>query len=130
MENDKKIIFISGHGDLTDKEFDEFYKNKINEHIALNNTFIICDFKGADTKAQNYLKQLNYKKVIIVNMFENPRYKADSEWKSVNGFKTDEERDTYCPLNSSEDILFIRKGKEKSGTAANLKRRINKSWIK
>ena len=81
MENDEKIIFISGHRDLTDKEFDEFYKNKINEHITLNNTFIICDFKGTDTKAQDYLKQLNYKKVIIANMFKNPRYKADSEWK-------------------------------------------------
>lgn len=122
-ETGEKVVFIFGHGDVTEKEFEKYYKFKIDKAVSLNYSFLICDYKGADTLAQDYLK--NYNKVTVFHMFENPRYKANISWKTIGGFQTDLERDSYGTFNSNYDIYFVRKGREKSGTMNNVKRRFS-----
>jgi hypothetical protein len=55
-------------------------------------------------------------------MFENPRHNCGFD--SVGGFRTDKARDEAMTENSNKDIAWVRPGREKSGTAKNLKRRL------
>jgi len=116
------VAFISGHRDLTDQEFSQYYKPLIDKAVEAGDHFVICDYNGSDTIAQMYLRYGHgYSKVTIYHMFESPRKKVDSFWPSVGGFKTDEERDTQCTLDSDYDIAWSRK--PGSGTDQNIKRR-------
>lgn len=122
MNNDYNLVaFISGHGDLTENEFIFHYKSMIDNGICLNHTFVVGDFKGADTLAQNYIKSLKYDKVLVFHMLQSPRFNAG--FKTVSGFKTDEERDSAMTEISNYDIAWVRPGREKSGTARNIDRR-------
>lgn len=127
----KKICyFISGHGNITFEEWLEYYKPLIDKALKENACFIIGDFRGADTLSMEYLKDKTAL-VTITHCFENPRYKVDvsgllsNEWKYVGGFMNDTERDAFMTENSDTDIAWIRAGREKSGTAKNIKRRKN-----
>jgi len=121
------INFISGHGDISQKEWDLYYKPIIDKAIKNNERFIIGDYKGVDTKAQKYLfeSQIEKNKVTIYHMFENPRINVGN-FPTKGGFKTDKERDTQMTYDSNKDIAWVRPGKEKSGTYKNIKRRIIK----
>lgn len=120
--------FISGHGNITFEEWLNQYKPSIDQALAEEASFIIGDFRGTDTLSMEYLKDKTAS-VTITHCFSNPRYKADTggllsnEWKYVGGFANDTERDTFMTENSDADIAWIRLGREKSGTAKNLKRR-------
>ena len=51
------IYFISGHRDITQKEFDTHYKPVIDNVIKHDDkkTFLIGDYEGVDIMAQKYL---------------------------------------------------------------------------
>lgn len=117
-------VFISGHLDLTEDEFNDFYKDKIDLAISLDCEFIIGDAKGADTMAQTYLSERKYSKVVVYHMFNSPRNNVGN-FCTKGGYISDEERDKTMTNDSNIDIAFIRKGREKSGTAKNLLRRKN-----
>lgn len=123
-----KTYFISGHGNITFEEWTENYKSLIDKALGENAHFILGDFKGTDVLSMEYLKDKT-QNVTIVHCFSKPRYKPDtfdlpsSCWKFEGGFKSDEERDMYMTQHSNEDIAWVRKGKENSGTAKNIKRR-------
>lgn len=117
------IGFIFGHGDITKEEFDLHYIPYINKGISLNHTFIVCDYKGADTMAQEYLNFIQYNKVIIYHMFEKPRVQSNILWETKGGFISDDERDSKCTLESNYDIAYLKINREKSGTAKNINRR-------
>ncbi|MCY1079238.1 hypothetical protein [Archangium lansingense] len=114
------ICFISGHLDLSEQEFQEHYAPRIDRAIALGATFVIGDARGADAMAQSYLK-LKGATAIVFHMFDSPRHNAGFPTKG--GFKNDSERDSAMTLDSTEDLAWIRPGREKSGTAKNLQRR-------
>jgi hypothetical protein len=133
------IAFISGHIDLTQEEFDQYYKNKIDEAITKKHSFVIGDARGADALAQEYLINLIPKeKVKIYHMFDKPLVNKDN-YKTVGGFKNHNKKDTAMTLGSDYDIAYVRsaeltkkilekKGilynpKRKSGTQRNLDRR-------
>ena len=84
------IYFISGHLDLTEDEFNLYYKPIIDEALKNECEFIIGDARGADTMAQQYLFNKT-DKVIVYHMFENPRNNMGN-FKTIGGFKSDEER--------------------------------------
>ena len=119
-----EIAFISGHLDLSDDEFFLHYKSKIDEAIDKKHHFVIGDAKGADSMAQRYLsisdELLSY--VTVYHMAELPRF-IYGNFKLKGGYKSDNERDEAMTLNSTYDIAWVRPGREKSGTAKNLKRR-------
>jgi hypothetical protein len=124
-----KTYFISGHGNIHFEEWITFYKTKIDNAIAESAAFIIGDFRGTDVLSAEYLKNKT-EKVTITHCFKKSRYKVDvidlysEKWIYKGGFESDEERDKYMTLNSDEDIAWFREGRESSGTAKNIQRRL------
>lgn len=129
MTENKNIYFISGHGNITFEEWFAHYKPFIDEAISKNGQFILGDFRGTDTLSAEYLKNKT-PQVKIVHCFQKPRYKVDivnlpsKHWEYIGGFENDTERDTFMTQNSDFDIAWVREGKENSGTAKNIKRRM------
>lgn len=124
---EKKIYFIFGHLDLTEKEFDEYYKPKIDDALKDRQShFIVCDAKGADYLAQKYLELLGIEKhrVLIYHMYDKPRF--ETFYPTRGGFTSDKERDCSATVDSTHDIAWVKKGREKSGTAKSLMRRKKK----
>jgi len=119
-----ETAFISGHLDLTQEEFNDHYKPLIQKAIDLKHNIIVGDAKGADKMSQEFLKDMNYSIVILFHMFEKPR-NLIGLFATVGGFESDEERDSEMTKYSTYDIAWVRPGREKSGTAKNLKRRNN-----
>jgi len=116
------IYFISGHLDLTQQEFDTYYQGHLVRAVANDGVFVLGDARGADAMAQEYLK--GNKNVTVYHMFDKPRNNIYG-YKTVGGFKSDEERDAAMTAASNADIAWIRPGRERSGTSKNLKRRNN-----
>lgn len=116
-----KIYFISGHLDLSKAEFQEHYAPRIREALEEGASFVVGDAKGCDLQAQDYLLFANCDRVQVFHMFETPRNNAG--FPTVGGFKSDKERDAAMTAASTDDIAWVRPGREKSGTAKNLKRR-------
>ena len=116
-----KKYFISGHLSLTEEEFKLHYQSKID--IALDEacSFVIGDARGADALSQKYLKGKT-ENVMVYHMFESPRNNAG--FKTMGGFTSDRSRDIQMTMDSDEDIAWVRPGREESGTAENLKRRL------
>lgn len=63
-----------------------------------------------------------YSCVTVYHMLDQPRNNVGNR-VTLGGFKSDEERDSAMTSASDYDIAWIRKGKEKSGTAKNILRR-------
>lgn len=122
MKLQRNIAFISGHIDISDAEFDKHYKPSIDAAIKSGDVFMIGDANGVDAKAQEYLANKGFDKVVVTHMFNSPRNNVGN-FKTVGQFKSDVERDTYMTKNSDYDIAWVREGRENSGTANNLKRR-------
>jgi hypothetical protein len=118
---DYPVVFVSGHLDLSDKEFDEFYVPKLLSYCKSGAHFVIGDARGADSKAQIFLRDRGYPHVVVYHMFARPRINA--EFPTRGGFGSDAERDAAMTLASDEDLAWVRPGRETSGTAKNLARR-------
>lgn len=125
--------FISGHRDITQEEFDKYYKPSILKVVDTDYTckFVVGDYHGVDTMAQQLLSDLCNERphkikprdVTVYHMFEKPRNFVNEKFNLSGGYTSDEERDAAMTNNSDEDIAFVRKGKYKSGTAQNIVRR-------
>lgn len=138
----KKTCFISGHLDLSQEEFNNYYAEKIYKAIKENCNFVIGDARGADSYAQKLLSSYMskedsslYDRVTIYHMKEKPRNNFGN-FKTKGGFNDDEERDSQMTKDSTEDILWIRPPEQQkkklgnkynphhiSGTAKNMMRR-------
>lgn len=116
-----KTYFISGHLDLTDDEFSAHYEGRIRAAVAEEASFVVGDARGADAKAQRLLHEMGCLRVVVYHMFESPRNNAGFATKG--GFDSDDRRDTSMTDDSDDDIVWVRPGREKSGTAWNLARR-------
>ncbi len=117
MENTDKIIFVSGHINLTKTEFCEHYKPKLDKLIETKkNKIVVGNAAGADTIALNYLLENGYPPNMITiyyHRFDKNHLFRENEYKSknlnvINGFKSFEERDSAMTFNSDEDLLWIR----------------------
>mgnify|MGYP000970399479 CR=1 FL=1 len=117
-----EIAFVSGHRDVSDDEFEAHYKPLLDNAVKNNHLIVVGDYQGVDYLAQRYLKDINYSNVIVYHMFVKPRYYVEG-YATRGGYQGDEERDSAMTIASTYDIAWVRPGKEKSGTAINLKRR-------
>lgn len=117
------IYFISGHRDLTKKEFESRYIPVINNVLITdrNAEFILGNSPGCDTFAIEYLD--NNKALFKIYPYEEFIPKVKFGIISDKRFNTWQERDAYLTLLSSYDIAFVKEGKTDSGTAANILRR-------
>ena len=121
----KRVFFISGHLDLTPGEFAAHYAPPIRDAAAEGARLVVGDARGADTMAQALLLELGAT-VTVFHMFDSPRNNL-RPWTTVGGFLTDLARDEAMTLASTDDIAMVRPGREKSGTAKNLARRMGNS---
>lgn len=113
--------FISGHLDLSDQEFQEHYVPHLMKAISDPTTrFIVGDAQGTDNRAQLWLWERKAS-VTVYHMFEGPRYNPGFPTKG--GFTSDNQRDAAMTRDSDQDILWVRPGRERSGTARNRDRR-------
>lgn len=127
------VYFISGHRDITLREFDLYYEPTISRLLSSSKdreeavTFVVGDCVGVDKMAIDYLINAHSKgykfNLMVYHMFLSPRVKVPSWANTVGGFSNDIARDTAMTVVSNIDIAWIRKGKEKSGTAQNILRR-------
>ena len=123
-----KTVFISGHLDLTEEEFNEHYRPIILNAWCWCASFVLGDARGADAMVQRYLRSLIDSNpdndgglIVVYHMFDKPRHNMG--FMTVAGFQTDDERDAAMTATSDLDIAWVRPGREKSGTAKNLARR-------
>ena len=116
----KSINFMSGHLDLTQEEFDQYYRPKIDIALELDESFVVGDARGADKLSQDYLLGKS-ENVVVYHMFDTPRNNAGFVTKG--GFISDNSRDKQMTNDSTKDIAWVREGREKSGTQRNLNRR-------
>lgn len=125
--------FISGHRDITQKEFQRYYAKSIIDAVMKEpNTveFVVGDYYGVDAMAQEYLANLKKTyskiKVSVYHMFDTPRNNF-YQFPTVGGFENDHTRDCAMTVASDMDIAWVRSGKHNSGTAQNVLRRKIKS---
>lgn len=126
-ESKMNTIFISGHRNITDLEF-EIYKTAIVDEITVNPDvkFVIGDYYGVDIMAQNFLIDIlgiDPERITVYHMFESPRNANPKVINFKGGFTTDSERDTAMTNASYKDIAFVRDNTVMSGTAENILRR-------
>lgn len=117
-------IFVFGNGNLSFKNFFEYYQKPIDKILQKENPyFIICDYKGVDTLTMELLK-CETPNVDILHMGESPRYSPDkyktkvSQWRLVGGLQSDKERD-IAAINMCTHFLaydFNSNQNRKSGT--------------
>ena len=117
--------FISGHLDLSMDEFREHYAPRLDAAVAEDAAFVVGDAKGCDFMAQLYLWDARALRVQVFHMRAAPRNNVGG-FPMVGGFTTDADRDSAMSAASDEDIGWVRPGRERSGTAANLARRLTK----
>lgn len=119
----EQTVMVSGHTDLTQEEFDTFYKNKIDEYVDKGYAFVVGGADGSDKFTQLHLASKDNVEVTVYdkgtqNNVHCPRF------KHINGFTSYPERDAAMTAASSIDICILRQtGCAGSGTAANLYRR-------
>lgn len=125
------IAFISGHLDITMKEFSEYYEPRILEAIKNGDGFVVGDARGADFMAQAFLwsyipnDELNGR-VTVYHAYDEPRNHI-AIFNRAGGFSSQNAKDKAMTEASDYDIAYIRPGREDSGTARNLKRRTKHS---
>ena len=124
----ENTYFISGHRDITEEEFELYYKTAIDATLYENPDakFVVGDYYGVDIMAQNYLLDqigIEPERVTVYHMFDSPRNKNEKVVNLVGGFKSDEERDAAMTKASAHDIAFVRDHTKISGTGSNILRR-------
>lgn len=115
--------FISGHLDVTQEEYDLHYAEKVYNAAVAGHSFVLGDARGCDRLAIDHLKLLmRYgftvpDRIRVYHMLSNPRGQRVSAISYYGGYETDEQRDEAMTHASDYDILCVRSGKDKSGTA-------------
>jgi hypothetical protein len=119
-----RTVFVSGHLDLTEAEFNEHYRPRLSNFHQEQCSFVVGDAAGCDVMTQLCLRDLGAS-VTVFHMFTSPRNNPANH-STRGGFSSDEERDSAMTQASTEDLAWVRPGRERSGTARNLKRRARK----
>lgn len=121
------VVFISGHRDLTQEEFNSWYVPKLEKYKKLGYKFVVGDYQGCDYMAQIWLRDnIEPERVTVYHMFTAPRNLASKEFALSGGYTSDVARDSEMTRVSDIDLAYIRKGRWTSGTAQNILRRYEK----
>lgn len=134
-----ETYFISGHIDITDKEFQSHYVPAIQAAISEDAKFVIGDAFGTDLMAAEYLKDsgIDPLRVTIFHIKSKCHNNAVQSGRFIDkgGFRNHEEKDSSMTSSSDFDIAYVRSIDEQkrlygskyrhrvSGTEKNLLRR-------
>ncbi len=139
MDSDHLMItyFISGHIDLENVEFEEHYRQKIDNALSNGDSFVVGDARGADSMAQQYLNQKT-EKVKVYHLYKQPLHNYGN-FSTCGGFQNHSKKDAAMTDASSADIAWVRSPQtvrkrlgdkydpeRKSGTEKNILRRTYK----
>jgi hypothetical protein len=123
-------LYIFGNGNVGFADFQDLYLGPLSQ-IPLDDdvSFLVGDFRGADTLAMEYLKCLT-PNVSVYHVGAQPRYLPDKfrtqvgQWELVGGFGSDEERDSAAIAACTHFLAhdFNSDDVRKSGTLRNIKR--------
>lgn len=123
---DKKVVFISGNTDLTEKNFMLYYAPDIKQLVADGAYFILSDDEGCAEMTQKLLNELlpkdQYHRVTVFCMFD-PKIIINSGFIYLGNFQSLEERNAAMTIISNLDLHIIMSGKGKKATEGNLLRR-------
>jgi hypothetical protein len=104
-----KTYFISGHLNISIREFEEHYLPRIKRAMDEGSSFVVGDARGLDYLAQEFMSINHYFLVVVYHMFEAPRNNCGG-FRTVGGFLSDDERDAAMTVASDEDIAWVRPG--------------------
>jgi len=122
-------LYILGNGNVGFDAFTNLYVPELASAVASGAGFVVCDFRGTDTLAMEWLKTQTAD-VEVLHVGERPRYLPDrfrtrvSAWTVTGGFASDAERDEAA-LQRCTHVLgvdFNSDDKRTSGTAKMLER--------
>jgi hypothetical protein len=109
------VVFISGHTNLSNDEFELHYKPALNrltsEMIYIGNAY------GADKMSFDYLISKGYQTALITiccygKSSVDPDYYKTKNVHVIEGFNSYTQRDTFMTNNSVRDLLWIRPEEE------------------
>jgi predicted house-cleaning noncanonical NTP pyrophosphatase (MazG superfamily) len=144
-----KTYFISGHIDITEEQFNKYYRDKIIEAASNpNNKFVIGSAPGVDYMTQQLLVKLlenepgGLDRISVYHRGKIPETLADCRLKTIGGFASHDQKDSAMTMISDIDIAYVRSEQESkklygniyqadriSSTQKNLIRRSNKYKI-
>lgn len=119
------IYFVSGHRDLTKKEFEEHYVPLIQKVMTEDSLaeFVVGDWEGCDEMFLTFIRCTSPKTWITIYCCNDSRIKTYGSIYIYNQFSTYDQCDISMTEDSDFDIAWIRPGREDSHTAKNIKRR-------
>jgi hypothetical protein len=132
-------IFLFGNGNISLDDFTKIYIEPIKSiGFGPDIHFTVCDFRGTDTLAIEFLKT-ETPNVSIFHIGEKSRYLPDKfktkvdKWTFIGGFTSDKERDIAAIENCTHFLAFDFNSDEirKSGTLKNIEKclKLNKIRI-
>jgi hypothetical protein len=120
--------FVSGHLDLTPEEFEQHYLPVLDRTLAEDGdaSFVVGDAPGADRLVQLWCRERGlWSRTTVFHMLTAPRHNV-GPFSTQGGYAGDNSRDWAMTACTDRDIAWVRPGREKSGTAKNLRRRQTK----
>jgi hypothetical protein len=105
------VYFVSGHDDLSEEEFDEYYAPRLDRLMQKDLYFIVGDSNGADAMAQGYFAARGYQKVMIYHAGDAPKINVGN-FGCVGGFKGDKTKNIAMTMDSFDDVVYVRKVEE------------------
>lgn len=134
----EKNVFISGSSKTQFKDSGYYRKNlpkdirkTIDDHMAKGHKILVGEAPGIDTQVQDYLKKKNYNNVRVYTSYNDPRYKANKDWETVNvdskGYKEGSpeflrEKDIAMTKDADEGLSVILENGGAVATRNNIKR--------
>ena len=120
-----RVYLISGHRDLTDEEFRNYYADKIRKSNAEfpNCVYIVGDNPGCDKYAQDYLRKIGVSPARVIIYYRTATPPANIHKCETKAFDTNNEKNIAMVNHSTHDIAWIRPGEVDSEPGKNIERR-------
>lgn len=126
-------VFISGSAGFKHpiNMLPKAVETEIDKHIGNNDTILIGDCKGIDSLVQSYLKQKNYKNVIVYHTTAAPRNCTDNAWARKHIHSNETNRNFFAAKDNAmcdetDAGIAVWDGQSK-GTACNIARLKNQN---
>jgi hypothetical protein len=133
----KRVIFMSGNTDLTEKQFLNYYAVQVSELVKDPNIYFnISDDNGCAAMLQQVFDRLleDKTRVNVFHMGNAPKNIA-ANFVLIGGFTSLEERDAGMTLSSNLDYHVVLSGKGRTLVERNICRRnspeydFNQHWL-
>ena len=133
-------VFIGGNGNLSFEDFCHYYVSALDKVFNINPyaTFLVCEFRGVDVLALEYLK-CKTPNVSVYHMGNYSRYTPDQfrtyvrKWEFIGGYRSNLERDQAVIRDCTHFLAydFNTDDRRKSGTQQNIEacRRLGKIFV-